>query len=284
MTVRWLVTGAAGMLGRDLVEVLSDDDVLGLARAELDVTDEASVARAVTGHDVVVNAAAWTDVDGAEDAEAEATRVNGVGPRVLAEECRRSGARLVHLSTDYVFDGEAGEPYAEDAPPAPRSAYGRSKLAGEQAVRDVLPTGSYVVRTAWLYGEHGRNFVRTMIGLERDRETLDVVDDQRGQPTWTVDVAERIGALVRAEAPAGTYHATSSGDTTWCGLAKAVFTELGADPARVRPTTTEAFPRPAPRPVYSVLGHGAWARAGLEPIRDWRAALAQAFPRVRSSA
>jgi dTDP-4-dehydrorhamnose reductase len=281
---RWLVTGAGGMLGCDLLDVLNGDDVVGLTRAELDITDESVVVGAVRGRDVVVNAAAWTDVDGAESAEDEATLVNGVGPRVLAEACRDVGARLVHISTDYVFDGTSTTPYDENHPTGPRSAYGRSKAVGEHAVRSVLPDSSYVVRSAWLYGEHGGNFVRTMIGLESQRETLDVVDDQRGQPTWSLDLAAQIVALVRADVPAGIYHGTSSGETTWCGLARAVFEELGADPARVRPTTTDRFPRPAPRPAYSVLGHDGWRRAGLEPIRDWREALSQAFPRVRSSA
>jgi dTDP-4-dehydrorhamnose reductase len=281
---RWLVTGAGGMLGRDLLEVLHGDDVVGLTRGELDITDRAAVAAAVAGRDVVVNAAAWTDVDGAESAEDQATLVNGVGPRVLAEVCRGANARLVHVSTDYVFDGHARTPYAEDHPTAPRSAYGRSKALGEDAVRSVLPNSSYVVRSAWLYGEHGGNFVRTMIALERKRDTVEVVDDQRGQPTWSLDLAAQIAALVRGGGPAGIYHGTSSGETTWCGLARAVFEELGADPERVRPTTTDRFPRPAPRPAYSVLGHGGWTRAGMAPIRDWREALAQAFARLRSSA
>ena len=139
-----------------------------------------------------------------------------------------------------------------------------------------------MVRTAWLYGEHGGNFVRTMVNLEASRDVLDVVQDQIGQPTWTQDVAAATIALVRGAAPAGTYHATSSGSTSWYGLARAVFEELGADPDRVRPTTTDKFPRPAPRPAYSVLGHAAWARAGMAPIGDWRARLAEAFPRLRS--
>jgi dTDP-4-dehydrorhamnose reductase len=257
---------------------------VGLTRAELDITDRPAVAAAVAGRDVVVNAAGWTDVDGAESAEDEAMVVNGVGPRLLAEACRDASAILVHVSTDYVFDGKATAPYDEDHPTAARSAYGRSKALGEAAVRSVLPDSSYVVRSAWLYGEHGRNFVRTMIGLERQRDTVEVVDDQRGQPTWSSDLAAQITALARSGAPAGIYHGTSSGETTWCGLARAVFEELGADPQRVRPTTTDRFPRPAPRPAYSVLGHGGWTRAGLTPIRDWREALAQAFPRVRRSA
>ncbi|WP_370246360.1 dTDP-4-dehydrorhamnose reductase [Jiangella sp. DSM 45060] len=264
------------MLGRDVATVLDDAEVTALGRAQLDITDADAADDAVRGHDVVVNAAAWTDVDGAETAEAAATAVNGAGPANLAAACARHGARLVHVSTDYVFDGAATSPYPEDAPTAPRSAYGRSKLAGERAVLSALPGAGYVVRTAWLYGEHGGNFVKTMARLAADRDTLDVVDDQRGQPTWSMDVARSIAGLVRADAPAGVYHATNSGETTWFGLARAVFAHLGLDPSRVRPTTTDKFPRPAPRPAYSVLGHDGWARAGLAPPRPWDEALAEA--------
>ena len=280
--MRILVTGAGGMLGRDLVTVLSTggDEVTSVKRGELDITDAGAVSAAVPGHDVVVNAAAWTDVDGAEEHEAEATRVNGLGPELLAAACAESGARLVHVSTDYVFDGGATSPYPEDATLAPRSAYGRSKAAGENAVRALLPGSSYVVRTAWLYGEHGSSFVRTMAGLEASRDTLEVVDDQVGAPTWTREVAAAVQRLVISDAPAGTYHATAAGQTSWFGLARAVFEELGADPSRVRPTTTDKFPRPAPRPAYSVLGHNAWQRAGLEPLGDWRPMLTEAAPVV----
>jgi dTDP-4-dehydrorhamnose reductase len=272
------------MLGRDLIDLLrrSGDDVTGVSRSQLDITDASAVVRAVDDEDVVVNCAAWTDVDAAESDEGEATRVNGDAPRLLAEACRSAGARLVHVSTDYVFDGTASTPYAEDHPPAPRSAYGRSKLLGEQAVREVLPDASYIVRTAWLYGAHGRNFVRSMTELERFRDTVDVVDDQRGQPTWSRAVANQIHALVTTSAPPGTYHATSSGETTWCGLARAVFELLGADPGRVRPTSTENFSRPARRPAYSVLGHAAWGKAGLEAIGPWQEQLAAAMPAMRS--
>ncbi len=151
---------------------------------------------------------------------------------------------------------------------------------GEQAVLDQLGGAGYVVRTAWLYGAHGRNFVRTMIDLERRQPFVDVVDDQHGQPTWTVDVAGQIIALIRSGAPGGVYHATSSGETTWYGLARKVFGLLGADPARVRATTSDAYPRPAPRPAYSVLGHDAWAKIDLKPIGDWRNRLELAFPEL----
>jgi len=276
--LRWLVTGAGGMLGRDLVDALAAREVDGLTHADLDITDSAAVEKATDGYDVVVNTAAWTAVDAAEDHEPEAFAVNALGPARLAAACARTGARLVHVSTDYVFSGDAVAPYPEDAPVAPRSAYGRTKAAGEWAVRAALPDRSWVVRTAWLYGEHGPNFVKTMIRLERERDTLDVVDDQRGQPTWSRDVARQIVSLVDASAPAGSYHATSSGETTWFGLTRRIFELLGSDPERVRPTTTDRFPRPAPRPAYSVLGHSAWARAGIEPMRGWTAALDEAFP------
>ena len=278
----WLVAGAGGMLGRDLVTVLRQrgEDVTGLARCELDVTDEAAVRGALRRHRpaVVVNCAAWTAVDDAEAHEDDAFRVNGRGAQNVAAACAAGGAALVHVSTDYVFGGDGRRPYTEDDRPGPRTAYGRTKLAGEQAVLGLLPGAGQVVRTAWLYGAHGPNFVTAMIRLASERPTVDVVADQRGQPTWTVDVADQIIALARSGAGAGVYHATSSGETTWFGLAREVFRLLGADPARVRPTTSGAYPRPAPRPAYSVLGHDGWLAPGIEPIGDWRDALERAFP------
>ena len=284
---RWLVTGAAGMLGRDLVSVLerSGETVTALTRAELDITDGAAVRDALRHWRpaVVVNCAAWTAVDAAETSEDAALRLNGQAVADLAAACAAAGVRLIQPSTDYVFDGQARRPYAEDDVPSPGTAYGRTKLAGEQAVLDRRDGTGYVVRTAWLYGAHGPNFVRTMIRLEQQRPDVDVVDDQHGQPTWTMDVADRIVALVRSGAPAGVYHATSSGETTWFGLAREVFRLLGADPDRVRPVGSAAYVRPAPRPAYSVLGHDAWSRAGLSPIGDWRLALRQAFPALAAA-
>jgi dTDP-4-dehydrorhamnose reductase len=282
---RWVVTGAGGMLGRDLVTALArsgvaDADVVALSRADLDVTDPPAVTSMVSDGagpgDVVVNCAGWTAVDDAETHEAQAFAANAVGPQLLARACAATGARLVQISTDYVFDGCATSPYPVDASAAPRSAYGRTKAAGEWAVRAELPHGHWILRTAWLYGEHGPSFVRTMARLESERESVDVVDDQHGQPTWTRDLAERIVALVAADAPSGTYHACASGRTSWHGLAQEVFRRLGADPARVHSTTSDAFVRPAPRPAYSVLDLSGWAKAGLAPMRDWREALAEA--------
>ncbi|MDC2956668.1 dTDP-4-dehydrorhamnose reductase [Streptomyces gilvifuscus] len=291
MTSTWLITGAGGMLGKDLMARLTADmeQVVGLARGDLDITDPDAVHETVAEHrpDVVVNCAAWTAVDDAETQEAEALRINGHGPRNLAAACAATGAKLLQVSTDYVFAGDAVSPYAEDAPTAPRSAYGRTKRAGEQAVLAALPHSGYVVRTAWLYGAGGGNFVRTMIKLESVKDTLDVVDDQRGQPTWTVDLADRLVRLGRSAlngvAPAGIYHGTSTGETTWFDLAREIFLLLGADTERVRPTTSAAYLRPAPRPSYSVLGHDRWAAAGLEPIRGWREALCEAFPAMAAA-
>jgi dTDP-4-dehydrorhamnose reductase len=279
---RWLIAGAGGMLGLDLVDRLrcGGAQVTALARCDLDVTDAAAVRDAFrrVRPDAVVNCAAWTAVDAAETNEADALAVNGAGPANLSAACASGGVRLVQLSTDYVFDGTARRPYAEDAVPAPQCAYGRTKLAGERAVLGQLRDTGYVLRTAWLYGAHRTDFVRTMIRLERLRPEVDVVDDQRGQPTWTVDVADQIIALIRRGAPPGVYHATSSGQTTWYGLAREIFRLLGADPARCRAVPTSAVDLAAQRPAYSVLGHDRWGRVGIAPIGDWQQALGRAFP------
>ncbi|MGL3200623.1 MULTISPECIES: dTDP-4-dehydrorhamnose reductase [Curtobacterium] len=270
---RFLITGAAGMLGQDLQQALSGRDVTALGRADLDITDPDAVDAAVAGHDVVVNSAAYTRVDDAETHEDDAYAVNATGPKLLAEAAVRHGAKLVTISTDYVFDGHGTAPYAEDAPTDPINAYGRTKAAGEAFVRDIAPDSSYVLRTAWIYGAHGPNFAATMLRLAATHDTVTVVTDQVGQPTWTADLAARILALVDADAPAGTYHATNSGQGSWYDFTRAIFAENGLDPERVLPTDSTAFVRPAARPAYSVLGHDGWSRAGLEPMRDWREAL-----------
>jgi dTDP-4-dehydrorhamnose reductase len=279
MRTSWLVTGAGGQLGTDLLAVLSrqpDDDVTALRRAELDLTDEAAVRAAVrswlagahrTGRrPVLLNAAAYTAVDAAETDEATAHRVNGSAPGWLAEEMAGRG-RLVHVSTDYVFAGTASTPYGVDDEPDPRTAYGRTKLAGERAVAAV-DDDAVVVRTAWVYAAHGSNFVRTMLRLQAERDTVSVVDDQTGSPTWSADLA---GGLVElAASPVrGLVHATNTGATTWHGLAQLVFALAGADPGRVLPTTTEASTRPAHRPGYSVLDTASWSAAGLALLPAW---------------
>ena len=279
--VKVVVAGAAGMLGRALVTTLEGGghDVLAASRSGLDVRSLDACRRVLTPDlDVIVNAAAWTDVDGAEAAEAVAFEVNASGAANLAMASREAGARMVQVSTDYVFDGTATTPYPEDAPLNPLGAYGRGKAAGEWAVRAEHPA-PLVVRTAWLYGPGAKNFVGTMARLAGERDTVDVVDDQRGQPTTTADVAAYVRSLLEQHAPAGTYHATSEGDTTWYGLARAILDELGLDPDRVRPTTSAAFARPAPRPAYSVLGHDRGQELGLA-LPPWRQALSATLTEV----
>ncbi|MCL1899645.1 MAG: dTDP-4-dehydrorhamnose reductase [Promicromonosporaceae bacterium] len=272
---RWLIVGALGMLGQDMVAAArgagatvegvdrEGDRILDVTRYD-DVVDLLGDAR----YDVVVNCAAWTAVDAAEDQEAAAFDVNAVGPQNLALACREVGARLVQVSTDYVFAGHAAAPYPENAPLAPAGAYGRTKAAGEWAVR-AAGVEHYVVRTAWLYGAGGPCFPKTMARLGAEREVLTVVDDQVGQPTWTVDLADLIVRLVGAGAPSGTYHGTSQGQVTWHGFAQAIMAAAGL-PARVDPVSSAAFAAKAPRPAYSVLGHEALRAVGVEPIGNWQ--------------
>jgi len=276
--MRYVVLGGHGMLGRDLTEALAGRDVLSLGRGDLDVTDADAVRDAVAGAGAVVNAAAYTRVDDAESDEATATAVNATGAGNAAAAAAATGAAFVQVSTDYVFDGSATTPYPEDAPLAPIGVYGRTKAEGERLVRARHPS-PFIVRTAYLYGEHGTSFPRTMLRLAAERETLDVVTDQIGQPTWTADLAAAIVGLLDADAPAGVYHGTNSGQASWFDFARATFELAGLDPERVHPTTSAAFVRPAPRPAYSVLGHEAWGRAGLPAPRPWRDALADAFER-----
>lgn len=287
-----LVTGAAGQLGRELIAAAARAGITRIhapGSAELDVTDPAAVSDAVAaavssmessgGHSgtrlVVVNTAAYTAVDAAErEGAARAHAVNAEGPANLARACATHRAHLVQISTDYVFAGEGAGPNRTDDPTAPRTVYGRTKLAGERAVL-FSGASAHVVRTAWLYGTHGGNFVRTMAALARGHETVRVVDDQYGNPTWAADLADGLIALALAadRVPVGVLHCVNAAATTWFGLARAVFTEIGADPDRVQPCRTAEFPRPAPRPANSVLDTTGWAAAGLPTLRHWRHAL-----------
>ncbi len=291
-----LITGARGQLGSDLVAAAA---ALGIPAqsfdsAGLDITDRDMVDALltgfacwshevgtrtddVTGRAVVINAAAYTAVDAAETDQDAAYAVNATGPTHLAEAAARLGLGLIQVSTDYVFPGDADRPYEVDDPTGPNSVYGASKLAGEQAVLDALPE-AHVVRTAWVWGATGSNFVKTMTKLEATRPSISVVDDQSGTPTYSADLAGGLLELAGADLPGGVLHLTNAGETTWFDFARAIFTELGADPERVQPTTTTEFPRPAPRPAYSVLSLAAWVAAGLTPLRDWRSALAAADP------
>jgi dTDP-4-dehydrorhamnose reductase len=275
---RILLTGAGGMLGHDLVATFADKDLDARTREELDITDSEAIAQAVDGADVVINAAAFTKVDDAETESNLAFAINADGPRNLARACKAHGARFIHVSTDYVFDGNATTPYPEGTPRNPASIYGQSKAAGEEAIEAEYPDGSIIIRTAWLYGQHGPNFPRTMLRLAQSHDSVNVVTDQVGQPTWTTDLAGWIRLLVESDIQSGVFHGTNSGQTSWFEFAREVYRLGGLDTERIQPTTSDEFPRPAPRPAWSVLGHDAWGKAGLPEPRDWREALTKAFP------
>ena len=276
----WVVFGAAGMLGQDVVAAAeaAGHRVTRLRRSDVDITSAPAVLDAVAGHDVVVNCAAWTAVDDAETQEAAAFAVNATGAAHLARAAATTGARLLHVSTDYVFDGDATQPYPESAPVAPRSAYGRTKAAGEWAVR-AEAQDALVVRTAWLNGAGGRCFPRTIARVAGGGDRLSVVADQTGQPTWTADLADLLVRLVAARAPGGSYHGTASGQATWHTFAGEVVAAAGST-TPIDPTTSAAYQLPAPRPAYSVLGHERLRAVGVEPIGDWRARWKVAAPTV----
>jgi dTDP-4-dehydrorhamnose reductase len=252
--MRLLVTGAAGMLGTDVVAAAAarGHETIALARADLDITDpdavNAAVADARPG--AVINCAAWTDVDGAEADESAATAINGAGAGHVAAAAADAGAHFVHVSSDYVFDGRAHDPYAEGSATAPQGAYGRSKLAGEDAV--ATAGGDYaIVRSAWLFGRHGGNFVATMLRVGAERDAVDVVDDQVGCPTWTGHLAPALVKIAEHRLT-GVMHAAGGGACSWFELARTTFERAGIA-CEVRPQSTEALGRPAPRPAYSVL-------------------------------
>ena len=277
---RWHVAGGYGMLATDIIAALRVRGVEPVVtdRDDLDITSPAQVARGFADADIVVNCAAYTAVDAAEEDEATAFSVNATGPGVIARACSEMGLRMIHLSTDYVFSGRATRPYAEDAPLNPQGAYGRTKAAGEAQVR-ASGADALIVRTAWLYGRGGPCFPKTIARLGRERGALEVVTDQVGQPTWTRDLADLILRLVEAEAPAGIYHGTSTGQTSWFGFAKEVVASAGLGDI-VSPSSAADQRRPAPRPAYSVLGHDALVAVGVEPIGDWQERWLLAAPEV----
>lgn len=268
--MRVLVTGASGMLGRDLVDHLSPRHGVTAVDLDVDVTDPGAVWACVEEcrPEAIFHLAAWTDVDGAEHQPAAAAAVNCDGSANVAAAAARVGAAMVLPSTDYVFDGTLGRAYREDDLPAPLGVYGRTKLEGEQRAAAAYPEGVRVARTAWLYGVHGRNFVDTMRALGAERDEVTVVADQVGCPTWTRDLCPALEALV--ERPAGIYHTAGGGAVSWAGFAEAIFDLEGID-CRVVPVTTAQFGRPAPRPAHSPLDV---SRPGAPRLRHWRDALA----------
>ncbi|MCF6093268.1 dTDP-4-dehydrorhamnose reductase [Microaerobacter geothermalis] len=269
-----VVTGAKGQLGRDLVRRLrvNRGGVFGYGREELDITRMESVRQVIDEirPDVIIHAAAYTKVDQAESDEEQAYLVNAFGSRNVAIAAEEFGAKLCYISTDYVFDGKATFPYKEYDRTNPLGVYGKSKYAGEELTK-TLSSKYFIVRTSWVYGVHGHNFVRTMLRLAEERDELKVVNDQIGSPTYTVDLAEFIAQLIATE-KYGIYHASNTGTCSWYDFAKAIFEEAGVQ-VKVSPIATEDFPRPAPRPKYSVLDHLAIRANGFQDLRHWREGL-----------
>jgi len=281
-----LVFGKTGQVARSLAARLrSPESTLFLGREQADLSRPDTMRRAIEAFepDIVINAAAYTAVDQAESEPEAARAVNADAPGVMAQACAESGAWLVQYSTDYVFDGTAAEPYTEDAPVAPLNVYGRTKLGGEEAVRDTLER-HLIFRTSWVYSNHGRNFLNTMLRLSDERDRLTIVSDQTGGPTWAGAIAAATDEVVLALATqpsgaddkAGTYHMSCAGQTSWYGFARAIFEHTGRlDRIRVEPIATRDYPSAAERPMFSVLSNEKLERVFGVKLADWDDALQQ---------
>lgn len=275
--MRYLVTGANGMLASDVLEVFSDLNPIGLTRDDLDITDLESTLSVVKQGDVVINCAAYNKVDEAETYSQLAFKTNSDGPRVLADAVNQRGGKLIHFSSDYVFSGEVHTPHLESERRSPISVYGKSKALGEVNALSAHPLGTYVLRTAWLYGKNGPNFAHTILNRARRGQECLVVTDQIGQPTWTRDLALQARILLERDAPVGVYHATNSGEASWFEFAQQLAILADIPASLIRPTTTKEFVRAAQRPTFSALSHGRWSAVDIEPMRDWKLALSDAF-------
>ena len=267
-----LITGAYGMLGSDLREVLKNHELIVTGSKDLDITNEENVIDFIDENspEVVINAAAYTAVDDCETNYDEAYAVNAIGPKNLAVACKKQDIPLVHISTDYVFDGSKRTPLLENDALGPQSAYGKTKLEGEKFIQEYTDK-YFILRTAWLYGIHGNNFVQTMLSLAENHDEITVVDDQIGSPTYSLDLAVSIANLLNSD-KYGIYHLTNEGECSWYEFSKRIF-ELSDVDVKVLPVTTEEFPRPAPRPHYSVLSNQKWIKAGFPPMRKYEEAL-----------
>lgn len=274
----WLILGGNGQLGKSMSEALSQRglEFTSFGSAECDIADKNSVDTAFSGvkPSVVVNCAAWTAVDAAEDHEDDARRINCDGARNVAIACRSTGAVMVHVSTDYVFPGTKSGAYLENDATGPQGAYGRSKLCGENAIREEHGDSSYIVRTAWLYSPFGGNFVKTMLRRALTSQPVRVVNDQLGQPTLASDLADHIVDLVVAKAPFGTYHGTNSGQATWFDFSREIFRLATGSNELVSAVGSSEYPTKAVRPANSVLSHSRTTAAGVPKMREWSSALA----------
>jgi dTDP-4-dehydrorhamnose reductase len=273
-----LIIGAQGMLGHDLLKVFAKGyEVIGLDKENVDITRQGATRKTIKeiSPAVVINAAGYTDVDGCEKKMHKAFVINGEGAKNVAKGCRDNGAKLVYISTDYIFDGEKGSPYREDHPANPLNIYGESKLMGERYIEELLDN-FLIVRTQWLYGKHGRNFVETILALASERDSIEVVHDQQGSPTYTADLSKAIAALVRHDLK-GTFHVSNSGSCSWYDFALEIIRLAGVSGAEIVPISSADLNRPAKRPLYSVLNcQRLQQEAGIK-MRSWQEALQDYF-------
>lgn len=274
--MRIVVTGSKGQLGHDLAEVLADHDLVLLDIKELDITDFNAVLRKLDEFrpEILINSAAFTNVDGCEENPNLAYQVNAVGTQNLAIACQKVNAAMLYVSTDFVFDGNSDTPYTEFDEPNPLNVYGRSKLAGERYVTSLL-SKYFIVRTAWLYGTHGHNFVKTILKLAADKNELTVVNDQFGSPTFSRDLARKIAEIIVTDGY-GLYHAVNGGSCSWFEFSREILRQAGIDKP-IKPISSRELNRPAPRPAYSVLKNYSLALRGFSPFRPWEAGLAEYF-------
>jgi dTDP-4-dehydrorhamnose reductase len=283
--MKWMVTGANGQVGSLAVQYLHKfpTEVFSFTSQELDITDEKSVISTLDliKPDVILNAAAWTDVDGAEKFGELSYKVNALGPQILARHARIHNSKLIYISTDYVFDGSSNSPIAENHAPNPINFYGFTKSEGEKLAVTEYPEGVYILRTAWLYSNSGKNFVKSIIAKSRQSdETFGVVADQFGQPTTVSDFIAKMYELIDKQVKPGIYHLTNTGLTTWFGFAQQILELNGMDSNKVMPISSQEIKRMAERPRYSVLGHANLIKSGIQPMREWSAALRIEMPGI----
>jgi dTDP-4-dehydrorhamnose reductase len=284
----WLIAGGTGQLGLALSQELTTRGIAfnACGSKELDITERNLVNDFVAqlAPSVIINCVAWTDVDGAESNEELASRINRDGAENLAIAAKSSGAKLLHISTDYVFSGSKQEPWQENDLKNPQSSYGRTKAEGENLVLRTHLEGSLIIRTAWLYSPWGKNFAKTMTRLALDgKSEVRVVNDQKGQPTSAKDLANQIISLAVSQTASGIFHGTNGGEASWFDFAQEIFKCTGEDINRLVPVPSDEYTQRAKRPEYSVLGHDAWNKTGITPMRDWRHALTDAMPEIISS-
>jgi dTDP-4-dehydrorhamnose reductase len=285
--VNWAITGGSGQLARSLTKALDDRGYpyISWAKRDLDISQKESVRTIEQSRpQILVNCAAWTNVDGAEDDFEGALKVNRDGAQICAIAAKELSIPLLHISTDYVFSGGASQPWKVNDETNPTSKYGLSKLLGEKSIQEIYPEGSTILRTAWLYSPYGKNFAKTIIKKAlTTKDEIKVVNDQKGQPTSTIDLAKQIIDSFESTLNPGIYHATNSGEATWWEFAHALLELSGENPNRVIPVTSNQFPSKTKRPTYSVLDHSQWQASGVSPMQNWRVALENVYPEIHGA-